>query len=81
MTRIRRCLAVLCLFVPWLLACEERPAAPPEDSAVTESIYGVQLHVHGSITTGVLTDKFLKDLPYDEPATSEVQEPQPAGAD
>ena len=39
------------------------------------------LNVHGSITAGVLTDKFLKDLPYDEPATSEARAPQPAGAD
>ena len=40
------------------------------------------LNVHGSITAGVLTDKFLKDLPHDEPATSpSAQEPQPAGAD
>ena len=40
------------------------------------------LNVHGSITAGVLTDKFLKDLPHDEPATGQAaREPQPAGAD
>ncbi len=35
------------------------------------------LNVNGSMTAGVLTGKFLKDLPYDAPAA----EPQPAAAD
>ena len=39
------------------------------------------LNVHGSITAGVLTGKYLKDLPYDAPASETGGEPQPATAD
>jgi hypothetical protein len=35
------------------------------------------LNVHGSMTAGVLTGRFIKDLPYEESST----EPQPATAD
>ena len=35
------------------------------------------LNVNGSMAAGVLTGKFLKDLPYDAPAA----EPQPAAAE
>ena len=38
------------------------------------------LNVHGSMTAGVLTGKFLKDLP-DEASSGEQGEPQPAAAD
>ena len=39
------------------------------------------LNVHGSMTAGVMTSRFLKDLPYDEPAAESGGEPQPAAAD
>lgn len=38
------------------------------------------LNVHGSMTAGVLTGKFLKDLPYEE-SSIEQGGPQPASAD
>lgn len=39
------------------------------------------LNVHGSMTAGVLTGGFLKDLPYDAPAAESGGEPQPVAAD
>lgn len=39
------------------------------------------LNVHGSMTAGVMTSRFLKDLPYDAPAPESGAEPQPAAAD
>jgi len=39
------------------------------------------LNVHGSMTAGVMTSRFLKDLPYDAPASESGAEPQPAAAD
>ncbi len=39
------------------------------------------LNVHGSITAGVLTGRFLKDLTYDLPEADSGGEPQPSTAD
>jgi len=39
------------------------------------------LNVHGSMTAGVLTSRFLKDLPYDAPVTEPGNDPQPVAAD
>lgn len=39
------------------------------------------LNVHGSITAGVLTGGFIKDLPYDAPAAESGADPQPVAAD
>ena len=35
------------------------------------------LNVHGAMTAGVLTNRFLKDLPYDAPAPDTGGEPRP----
>ena len=39
------------------------------------------LNVHGAMTAGVLTGKFLKDIPYDAPVADSEGEPEAAAAD
>ena len=38
------------------------------------------LNVNGAMTTGVLTSRFLKDLPYDAPEADRSHDPQPVAA-
>ena len=39
------------------------------------------LNVNGAMTTGVLTTRFLGDLPYEAPESESSGEPQPVAAD
>ena len=39
------------------------------------------LNVNGAMTTGVLTSRFLKDLPYDAPEADGSHDPQPVAAE